>query len=252
MDKTFFKTRDGLKLAGVLHKSDKKNKACIILCHGFRSDKNEGGAFAFLSDKLMEKGFDVFRFDFRAHGESEGKSIDFTIKGQEIDLESVVDLLKSMGYKKFGIISASFSSVASLTFTVKNQKEIGAFVLWYPRLSFTDFRLLRLNPIVWSALNTRGFVSYKGFRMSRLLFDEFSHVKILELLKKLSIPVLFVHGNRDTRCPYKYSLKYSKLLGYELVTVEHARHGFSQNKKELYEAVNKTVKFVSNDFRFTV
>lgn len=40
----------------------------------------------------MEKGFDVFRFDFRAHGESEGKSIDFTIKGQVRPWSKALDM----------------------------------------------------------------------------------------------------------------------------------------------------------------
>jgi predicted alpha/beta-fold hydrolase len=102
-EKFYFKNKDGLKLCGILTKPTKETKSCVVLCHGITVDKEEGGIFTKLAKKLANVGFAVFRFDFRGHGESERRSVDMTITGEERDLEN------------FGILGASFAGEGSLS-----------------------------------------------------------------------------------------------------------------------------------------
>jgi alpha/beta superfamily hydrolase len=54
-----------------------------------------------------------------------------------------------------------------------------------------------------------------------------------EKLKPLSIPMLFIHGDKDTYVPYSDSVKYSKMLhSARLVTIKDAEHGFHSRKKK--------------------
>jgi predicted alpha/beta-hydrolase family hydrolase len=64
-EKFYFKNKDDLKLCGILTKSTKETKSCIVLCHDITVDKEEGGIFTELAKKLANVGFAVFRFDFR-------------------------------------------------------------------------------------------------------------------------------------------------------------------------------------------
>jgi fermentation-respiration switch protein FrsA (DUF1100 family) len=60
----------------------------------------------------------------------------------------------------------------------------------------------------------------------------------------LRIPILFVHGDRDTYVPYEDSVKYSKLLKTaKLETIRGAEHGFYGNKKQEEQADKVTVDF---------
>ena len=64
MNKIFFKNKSGLKLCGIWHFPKIKINKAIILAHGFNVDKDEEGIFPQLAERLKEKGFAVFRFDF--------------------------------------------------------------------------------------------------------------------------------------------------------------------------------------------
>ncbi|OGK09444.1 hypothetical protein A2767_05355 [Candidatus Roizmanbacteria bacterium RIFCSPHIGHO2_01_FULL_35_10] len=92
--KIFFKSKDGLKLCGIWHIPNQPTNKAVILAHGLTVDKDEEGIFVELAELLKKKGFAVFRFDFRGHGESEGKSIDTTISGEVADIKSAINFVK--------------------------------------------------------------------------------------------------------------------------------------------------------------
>ena len=70
------------------------------MCHGLKTDREEYGDFTELSKILLDNGYDSFRFDFRAHGKSEGKDIEMTMDGLKKDLEATLYLVQNEGYSR--------------------------------------------------------------------------------------------------------------------------------------------------------
>jgi len=70
-EKVSFRTKDGLTLAGWLIKPDSSGMKApaIIICHGLGANKSD---FTDLAVFLVQRGYLVLTFDFRAHGDSEG------------------------------------------------------------------------------------------------------------------------------------------------------------------------------------
>lgn len=257
-EKFYFKNSDGLKLCGILTRPSIDNKKCIILCHGITVDKEEGGIFTNLANKLMEKGYVVFRFDFRGHGESEGNSIDLTVSGEKRDLEAAINFLQSLGYREFGIVAASFGAGATSIFVSEN-KNIKALVLWNPIIDYHDI----LNPkLPWTKANfdkeamerlkKQGYtkIGSKKFKIGINFFPELRKLRPWEGLKNIKMPILFIHGNKDSYVPYKDSVKYSKLFqNAKLETIKGAGHGFHDKKEDADKADKATIQFFLKNFK---
>lgn len=171
-EKFYFKTSDGLRLCGILSKPQNSTNRCIILCHGITADKEENGIFTNLAKELMESGFNVFRFDFRGHGESEGKSVDMTVLGEVKDLEATVNFLKEKGYKDFGILDASFAGGAISVFSFARKDIVKALVLWN---ALIDYRS-KINPVTQWGTKYWGKPAFD--RVERYGFTEIGSKKI--------------------------------------------------------------------------
>ncbi len=252
-EKVFFQTSDGLKLCGILSTSKNPTQACIVLCHGITVDKEEDGIFTDLAKKLADTGFAVFRFDFRGHGESEGNSVDMTVKGEVKDLEEAVKFLQQKGYKEFGILGASFAGGAVSLFTSEYPGLVKALVFWNPVIDYESLR----NPTtewtkkywgkgVFDRVERFGFteIGSRRFKVGRKLINEIKTLKPWSELLKTDIPVLFVHGDKDSYVPIKDSIKYSSLIKNAKLEIIHgAEHGFHDDPKHAEQVDKITIEF---------
>lgn len=244
MAKLYFRNNEGLRLVGILSKAKHKGRACIILCHGITVDKEEDGIFTVLSSKLVAAGFDVFRFDFRGHGESQGRPVDMTVRGEEQDLEAAYKLLIGKGYSKLGIVAASFAGGAVSFFAPKHQSRIRALVLWNALINYGSSMWNRwLGGENKEQLRTRGFIIRHGFRIGSGVLNEMRGIKPWRELLRFKRPILFVHGDRDDSVPYKDSVRYSKMLKARLETIRGGTHGFHDSKRQSDYADNATIEF---------
>src|SRR3989344_340435 len=256
-EKVYFETSDGLRLCGILSAPDKTSGKCIVLCHGITVDKEEGGIFTNLAKKLAASGFAVFRFDFRGHGESEGKSVDMTITGEAEDLTSAVLFLQKKGYKDFGILGASFAGGAVSFFSFAHKDIVKALVLWN---ALIDYRS-KINPTTkwgkkywgkpaFERIEKFGFtkIGSRKYKVGKKLMDEIKVLKPYERLMSLNIPILFVHGDKDTYIPINDSIKYSKLMkNAKLEIIPGAEHGFHDNPIQEEKADGLTIKFFDDN-----
>lgn len=244
-----FITEDNLELNGTLDEPRKRTSVCIILCHGFHSNRDEGGNFAGLSSCLTERGFAVMRFDFRAQGESEGKQEDLTISGEEKDLEAALKFMISRGYIKFGIVAASFSGGAVSLFVPKHLDYIRALVLLYARLNFKDYLKTQALPEdAKSSLEKQDFILYKGFRIGKELISEMQEINPVESLKGFNGPILLIQGDKDLSVPYSEAISASNELGARIITVQGAGHGFFNDREKLPIAINAIANFFLENF----
>lgn len=242
MTKIYFKNKDNLKLAGILERPRVKTNTCIILCHGATVDKEEGGVFTELSSRLTKAGFSTFRFDFRGHGESEGKSIDMTINGQKRDLESALKFLTTSGYKQFGIVAASFSGIAVSSFVPPNQNKIKALIYWNSVLDTKSLLKRWLDGSERERLKTKGYVLRHKTRYGKKLIAEITKLAPAKELLKLRIPVIFIHGERDTTIPCRDAVKFAKMIGSKIEIIRGSKHGF-HTKKHSEQAAKVAVEF---------
>ena len=66
-----FKAQDGIDLAGTYYATPNSSRVgVLVFCHEYLSDRN---SFQPYLAPLRSRGFDVFTFDFRSHGESAGE-----------------------------------------------------------------------------------------------------------------------------------------------------------------------------------
>jgi pimeloyl-ACP methyl ester carboxylesterase len=66
-----FRTTDGLELAGTYYRAETPSRiGVVVFCHEFLGDRHS--AYAYVG-KLRARGFDLFVFDFRNHGDSQAE-----------------------------------------------------------------------------------------------------------------------------------------------------------------------------------
>jgi len=136
MKKITFPSTDGTRLCGVWHIPEVRTDKAIILAHGITADKDESGVFVGIAELLKDNGFAVLRFDFRGSGESGGKSIDLTIKGEMDDLGAAMDEVKDAGCSRLGLLGASFGGGVAILYSSKHVARIKCLCLWNPVLDY--------------------------------------------------------------------------------------------------------------------
>ncbi len=252
--KVFITTDDEVKICGVWELPGKPTNKAIILVHGLTVTKDEGGKFVELSSLLTESEYAVFRFDFRGHGESEGRQEEMTIKGELIDLKTTIDYVEKEGYKDIGLVGASFGGGVSILYFAQNQKNIKALVLLNPCLNYDhDF----INPYLpWlknkkdqikKDLKEKGFTEIGSlkYRMGKAVFEEMKNLFPYKEMKKITIPTMIIHGNADMHIPYEDSKNYFHNLAgpKEFVTIEGAEHGLHDDPEHSQIADENSLRF---------
>ena len=91
MKERIIETRDNKKLAAYLWEPAEGDKYVLVICHGFRGAKENGGKVFAFADKLKKVGVGVVAFDFRGCGNSEGDFAAVTLSRQGEDLQAVID-----------------------------------------------------------------------------------------------------------------------------------------------------------------
>ncbi|MBI2651860.1 alpha/beta fold hydrolase, partial [Candidatus Woesearchaeota archaeon] len=112
-----FKSADGIKLNGWLIPNN-KTKATIIVMHGYPADKANLLGIA----EFLVKDFNVFLFDFRSFGKSEGK---YTTVGylEKNDLLGAINYLeKEKNITKIGLYGFSLGGAVALMANNENVK----------------------------------------------------------------------------------------------------------------------------------
>lgn len=250
VNKIFFKSKDGVRIVGVWNEPLKKTKKAIILAHGITVNKDEDGIFVSLVNQLQSYGFAVLRFDFRGHGESEGKSVEMTLNDEVSDLRAAVNYVLEKGYKKIGLLGASFGGGIATLYTSKNQNKLKCLCLWYPVLDYDHWFFNPTAP--WRKeekeqalilLKKQEWIKYgkREFLLGKNLFEEMKRSFPYKELQKIKIPMVIIHGDKDTHVSYEDSRKYVR-KNDELITISGADHGFHEQPFD-QQAIKETVSF---------
>ncbi len=224
------------KLSGILTLPDGEPKAKALLAHGMFYYKSEDGVFDHLAEKLAKAGVASLRFDFTAHGESQGNSIDFTLEQELSDFSKAYSYLNSAfpQTKKTVLIGTSFGCVP----VVLSRLQADAVVLLNPSVSGVTRRNTYDRFVEnWEALlEKQGYIKHwkKGYKISKTFMKEILEINLVEHAGKLKGPLLFVHGDKDELAPIKESKELFAAANEpkKFVTLHGAAHGFHTKKSE--------------------
>jgi len=222
-------TADGEEIAANLYKTG--HDKVIILSHGFYNNKD-----AYLFKKIAEflaRDFDVISFDFRGHGKSTGLYT-WTTKEAE-DLRAVVDKAHKMGYQKIGVIGFSLGAATALV-EASRDPNIDSIITVSAPYDFwkMDFHFWEKKALDDLMLNLGPKGEGKGIRPGSP-FE--SKTRPIDIVDKVSVPILFLHGEEDWIIKPDHSEKlYAKAKGIKKLKIVkgggHAEKIFDEHPEE--------------------
>ncbi len=229
-----FKSADGVKISGWFIPNN-KTKQTIIVMHGYPADKaNLLGIADFLA-----KDFNVFLFDFRSFGKSEGK---YTTIGylEKNDLLGAIEYLeKEKNITKIGLFGFSLGGAVALMASHENIKAIVA-----------DSSYARLSHMADQVYKTFFILKYPLAYLTKLygiLFFGMDADKVSpeDDIKNIEVPILLVHAEKDFQIPVSEAyLLHGANKKSELWIVKNAGHGMAHaiNPKEYEQKVTEFFK----------
>jgi pimeloyl-ACP methyl ester carboxylesterase len=199
-ERIFFTNSRGDKLSGVLH-HPKINAArgAAILCHGMESDKNSD-KLVFLSCELARRDILTLRFDFSCAGESSGKFEDITYSGELEDLKAAYALVGSRHVGKTAMLGSSMGGTVALMFA-SEEPALAALVTVAAPLHPEKFPCKILTPGQLKDWRERGYIFYNGNRLNVSLLDDLESIDIPARARRVTCPVLILHGDADDVVP---------------------------------------------------
>jgi len=236
---TTFRSLDGLRLEGTFVSGTASPGQAAVLVHGGGVTRDEGGFFSRLALDLAEGGIASMRFDFRAHGESEGRPEELTIAGILNDIRAAVAHVSDLaGSSPVNLIGTSFGGGISAFFAARYPERVRRLVLLNPLLNYKR-RFIDHKPY-WAddqiseeagrELAERGFIAHSpSFKLGRALLNEVFYLQPHEAMKAVATPTLIVHGTGDTFVPVASSREYVNHIQAEarLLEIDGAQHGFA-------------------------
>lgn len=247
--KVYFKNRKGEKLCGIFTAPEDTSKKypLVILCHGFSSSK-DSKTYPPFAKRLFENNILSFRFDFYGHGESEGKFEDITITEGYNDILSAITYIKNLGYiEKIGLFGNSFGGVCGIMAASKS-KDITALGLRAPAADMIENRRIKLGEKAFKEWKQKGFSIYKNkdgkeFKLNHSFLEDAENIDAYDAAKKIKVPTLIIHGDKDQNVPISQSEKLTKnIKGSRLEVFNGANHFFDKTG-EKEAAMSRFVNF---------
>ena len=239
------------RLSAIIQKPElKQGEQCpmVVFCHGFGGRK-EGPLFELITDSLQKHGIASVRFDFNAHGESEGRFEDMTVPNEINDAKKVIEYVRDLRYvSKVALVGHSQGGVvAAMTAgeLTKAGEQIAAVALMAPAAVLRDDAIRgstfgkQYNP-----LDPPEYVELwgPGQRLGRKYIQTAFTLPIYETAAQYHGPALVIHGTGDRVVPYTYGLRFHQQWpGSEYVEQEYFDHGFSQN---IYRTTDYVFRFL--------
>lgn len=229
--KTFFNNSQGQKLCGIL--SEKSKDIIIVMCHGFYSSK-DSTTFVTLEDILNKENVSTFRFDFHGHGESDGLFEDITLSQSVDDALKAIDFVKSKGFKKIGLVGSSFGGFVSILATSKSP-EVSLLALKSPVSNYIQ-KLIAHDGNDLKQWKEQGFiyriVNDKKLKLNYSFYEDAENCDGYLAAKKITVPTLIVHGDKDSSVPLEQSKTSSILIqDCRLEIIKGADHQYT-NKED--------------------
>ena len=223
------KTSDGKKLKGWLIYS-KKSKGIIICLHGYPANKSDILSVV----EFFYPEFSLLLFDFRAHGESEGKVCYFGLK-EYLDVKSAIDFIKGderTKNLKIGIWGYSFGGAVGII-SASKFNDIKCVVSDSAFANFPDMvknYYKNLGPLKYI------FSSFSIFLGKYVFRSDFKLNSPENFISNVKCPVLIIHSRNDEFVPFSHAQKLYERANQpkEIYVVEGPHTGLDRAYTEEY------------------
>lgn len=245
-----FSSSDGVSIVGILSTPSKNAKGAALLAHGITVEKNEGGFYNRLAGLLATQGILTLRFDFRGHGESGGRPQDMTISGEVEDLIAAAQYLHSRGWPHLAIVGTSFAAGIAILAAERSPQTISSLVFLSPVLDYrrtflkpeTEWTEEWFTPEALRQAESLGELDLDGFPLGCALLKEFGTLNPGEVLSRLSVPTLIVHGTEDTMVPFDVAQAVARKCGHvRFLPIVGADHGFEGDEDTVFGEVTRWI-----------
>jgi len=252
-------TNNGEQIIGILHVPNSLKKGerapAIAMFHGFTGHKSEAHRFFIhVARALCNAGYVVLRFDFRGSGDSDGEFEDMTVPGEVSDAVRAIDFLSSLDVvnpEKIGIIGLSMGGRVAAILASKDRR-VKFIVLYSAALAPLKERFLRdLEKESLEKLEKGEAVHIgNGWYLKKSFFETVDSPVPLEVLDKIEVPVLIIHGDSDKVVPLDGAQKGYEILKNlndknELYIIKGGDHVFTR-KEHTQEVIEKTLNWLSS------
>ncbi len=232
-------TKNNYKLYGTYLKNPKASKDTIILVHGIGGSRWSMLKYA---DMYLDRGFNVLIYDTRNHGDSGGSNVTYGFY-EKYDLDRWVSWLYTKN--KGGIIGVHGESMGAATALLHSQlneskKRVSFYISDCSYSDLNQFLSLRLKEDykINSRLAAKALMFYAD-KVNKLRNEfYFEEASPLNVIKDVSTPVLFIHGDEDTYVPTTMTeaLYEAKTSAKELYIAKNSAHAQSYiNNQEEYK-----------------
>lgn len=215
LKKIVIKTRSvhGYILDGILIMNPNPSKLTMIICHGIGCNK---WMMLPVADIYLDLGFNVVLYDHRAHGESGG---DYPSYGyfEKDDLETMVQLASERLPKNLiGVHGESMGAATILLHAgqINNRTDIErkSVDFYVSDCPFGDMRA-QFRYILKRDYNLPDLLIVDGAGIFNYLFHgfRFHDVSPIKTIRKVNVPVLFIHGMKDDYVPTSNTIDFIKL-----------------------------------------
>lgn len=237
-------SNDDLKLKGYYFEAKVPTNKTVIIAHGYTGKAKDMARFAkFYQEKL---GYNVLMPDARGHGESEGDYIGFGWHERKDYVQWINYIIKKKGMDSEILLHGVSMGGATVLMTSGENlpKQVKAIVEdcgYTSAEGVLEYQLKRMY-------NLPGFPIVNSTSLLTKLKSgyTFSEASALEQVKKAKLPIMFIHGEKDSFVPFEmvYELYKAANTEKELYVVPDAEHANAYDiNPTLYE--EKVTNFIT-------
>jgi alpha/beta superfamily hydrolase len=209
-DVTFPSRNDKIPLRG-WYLTTPHDSRCIIFLQGQEHHRNSPGIRALqLGRDLVKHGYSALLFDFRGRGESGGKR-DSTGDREQWDALGAIDYVVDRGVplERIGLLGFSLGAAVALLVAAKEPK-IAAVV---SDSAWLD-SVVELQSVPFFRFYLPSWFALPIALMGRIFFGaDFSKVRPVKVVGRISQPVFFIHGQQDRVISFQETQELYKASG---------------------------------------
>ena len=228
-----FLSSSGLSTSAILSEPPTSTNRCVILCHGFLSDR-DSRTNRQLTELLVPQGIATFRFDWSGMGESKERFSKMSLKECKEQLNAAFQVLQKRGMDWLGLVGSSFGGLLAIL-SAPEQPALKALGLKCPVMDFPEALRLEFGPEAmerWKSTNhipnivgdSSPVPLHYAFYEECLTYDAYTAIS------RIQVPTLVVHGDQDELIPRSQIDRLLATLNptKQLQLIEGADHQFGR------------------------